>query len=129
MVDPGVEGRRLAVEVIATPVHVKSTMADLIVKPAGIPPDISRSLLYKRDEITGRALSKRQIAPFLLDAVEQRPEGLVVIRAIIEIAAHWSSFHLADDEFAARATVQKAREFLGTLEMMEAREARQREER
>ena len=49
------------------------------------------------------------------------------MRAIIEIAANWSSFHLAEDEFAARATVQKAREVLGTIELMEAREAEQRE--
>jgi molybdopterin-binding protein len=47
---------------------------------------------------------------------------------------HWMSvetaglpYHLAADEYAARATVQKAREIMGTIEMMEAREARQRE--
>jgi len=34
---------------------------------------------------------------------------------------------LAKDEFVARATVQKARELLGTIELMEAREAKQRE--
>jgi len=34
---------------------------------------------------------------------------------------------LADDEYAARATVQKARELLGVIEMMEAREAKIRE--
>ena len=50
------------------------------------------------------------------------------VRAVIEIAARWSSFHLADDEYAARATVQKARELLGTIELMEAREAQQREQ-
>lgn len=49
------------------------------------------------------------------------------VRRIIEVAARWSSFHLADDEYAARATVQKARELLGTIELMEAREAKQRE--
>jgi hypothetical protein len=127
LMDLGVEGRRLAIEVIATLVHLKSTMAELILKPAGVPPDVYRSFLYKRDETSGRTLSKRQIAPFLLDTVERRSEGPTVIRAIIKIAAHWSSFHLADDEFAARATVQKARELLGTLEMMEVREAKQRE--
>ena len=36
-------------------------------------------------------------------------------------------YHLAADEYAARATVRKAREIMGTIEMMEAREARQRE--
>jgi hypothetical protein len=45
----------------------------------------------------------------------------------VEIAATWSSFHLADAEYAARATVQKARELLGVIETMEAREAQVRE--
>ncbi len=123
MMDPGVEGRRLAIEAIATLVNIKSAMAELVLKPAGVPPEIYRPLLYKRDETTGRTLSKRQFAPLILDALEQRPDGRIVLRAIVEIASHWSSFHLADDEFAARATVQKAREFMGNLELMEAREA------
>lgn len=125
--DLGVEGRRIAVEVIATLVHIKSTMAELLLKPAGFPADIYRPLLYKRDEDTGRPLSKRKIAPLILDALEGRPDSAGIIRALIEIAARWTSFHLADDEYAARATVQKARELLGTLEVMEAREAQQRE--
>jgi hypothetical protein len=33
---------------------------------------------------------------------------------------------LAQDEFASRATVQKAREVQGTIELMQAREAKQR---
>jgi hypothetical protein len=102
-------------------------MAELILKPAGVSPEIYRPLLHKRDETIGRALSNRQLAPFLLDAIQQRPEGPIVIRALIEIASRWSNFHLADNEFAARATVQKAREFLGVLETMEAWEAKQRE--
>lgn len=123
----GIEERRLAIEVIATLVHIKNTMVELILRPAGVPPDIYRPLLYRRDESTGRPLSKRQIAPLILDAIEGRPDYRNVIRRIIEIAAHWSSFHLADNEFLARATVQKARELLGTIELMEAREAKQRE--
>ncbi len=59
--------------------------------------------------------------------MEQRSDCPGVVRRIVEIAAHWNSFHLADDEFAARATVQKAREVLGTIELMEVREAEQRE--
>lgn len=127
MDDLGTDGRRLALEVIATLVHIKSTMAELILKPAGIPTDIYRPLLYKLDESTGRVMSKRQIAPLILDAVTQTGNSDAVVRAIIEVAAQWSSFHLADNEYAARATVQKARELLGTIELMEAREAKQRE--
>jgi hypothetical protein len=123
----GLEERRVAVEAISSLVYIKNVMADLILKPAGVPPEVYRSLLYQRDETSGRALSKRQIAPLIIDAVEKREDCPAIVRAIVEIAAQWSSFHLADDEFAARATVQKAREVLGTIEMMEAREARQRE--
>jgi hypothetical protein len=125
--DLGVDERRVAIEAIATLVHIKRVMADLILKRAGVLPDIYRPLLYRRDESTGRSLSKRQIAPLILDAIDRQPDDRHVIRAIVEIAAHWSSFHLADDEFVARATVQKARELLGTIEVMRAREDAQRE--
>jgi len=117
----------LAIEIIATLVHIKSTMVELVLRPAGIPPDIYKPLLYKKDESTGRILSKRQIAPLILDTLDQQRGASLVIRSLVEIAASWSSFHLADDEFQARATVQKARELLGQLELMEAREAQQRE--
>ena len=71
--DLGIEGRRVAIEIIATLVHIKNTMAELILKPAGIPADVYRELLYKRDETTGRSLSKRQIAPLIIDVL--RAEG------------------------------------------------------
>lgn len=83
-------------------------------------------MLYRRDE-TGRVLSKRQIAPLIIDGCGRRPDTQRAVRRIVEIAATWTSFHLADDEYAARATVQKAREVLGIIETMEAREARARE--
>ena len=73
--DLGVEGRRLAIEAMATLVHVKHTMAELLLKPAGISPEIYSPLLYKRDPTTGRTLTKRQIAPLLLDAVSDPLEG------------------------------------------------------
>ena len=122
-----VETKRLAIEIIATLVHLKNTMARMILEPAGVPPEIYRDLLYKRDETTNRTLSKRQIAPLILDALERRPDCAGTVRRLVEIAAQWSSFHLAHDEYEARATVHKARELLGTLEVMEAREAKQRE--
>jgi hypothetical protein len=107
--------------------HIKHVMVDFIFKPAGVPPEVYQPLLCQRDEATGRPLTKRQLAPLVLDAVEKRPDCQGVLRNLIEITANWNSFHLADDEFAARAAVQKAREVLGTVEMMEAREAKQRE--
>jgi hypothetical protein len=125
--DLGAEERRVAIGAIATLAHTKRAMADLILSPAGVPPEVYRPLLYRRDEVTGRPLSKRQLGPLLLDSLEERPDFCGILRGTVEIAANWSSFHPADDEYAARATVQKARELLGTAELMEAREARQRE--
>jgi hypothetical protein len=123
----GVEARKLAIEIIASLVHIKNTMAELLLKPSGVPIEIYRSLLYKKDDATGRTLSKRQIAPLILDAIDGTNECNQVVRQIIDIAANWNSFHLADNEYLARATVQKAREFIGTLKTMEAREEMQRE--
>jgi hypothetical protein len=121
-----VEGRKLAIQIIATLVNMKRVMAEMILKPAGISPDLYGSLLYMRDE-TGHALSKRDVAPLILKAVDERGDGRLVVRNLIEIASSWSSFHLAQHEYEARATVQKAREIMGTIELMEARESKQRE--
>jgi hypothetical protein len=125
-IDLGVEERRIAIEVIATLVHIKNTLVELLLKPAGVPLEIV-NLLYLRDDVTGRLMSKRMVAPLILDELEKRPDCSGVIRAIIDIASHWTRFHSADNEFQARATVQKAREMMGTIEEMEAREAKQRE--
>jgi hypothetical protein len=127
-VDLGIEGRRVAIEAIATLVHIKGTMVELLLKPAGVPRAIYGPLLDQRDPNTGYALSKRQMAPLILDGVDRRPDCSGVIRRLVEIAAGWTSFHLADDEFAARAAVQKAREVLGMMETMEAREVEAREQ-
>jgi hypothetical protein len=119
--------QRLAIEIIATLVHMKRPMVDLILRPAGVPADIYQEYLYKRDEATGRVMSKRETAPLILDQVERRGNLDSVVHTLIEIAAGWSSFHLADDEFVARATVQKAREMLDEIELHEAREQKQRD--
>ena len=126
MTDLGTDERRLAIEAIATLCHIKHTMADLLLRPSGIPDCVFGPLLYRRDE-TGRILSKRQIAPLIIAACEADPQQRRCIRRLLEITAGWNSFHLADDEYAARATVQKARELLGIIETMEAREAQIRE--
>jgi len=122
----GVDGHRLIIEIMSTLVHIKATMVEMILQPAGVPQESYKDLLYKRDETSGHILSKRQIAPLILERIQKRDDSNIILRSIIEIAAHCSSFHLADNEYNARATVQKAREFLGDLEIMEAREAEQR---
>ena len=129
MKENSIEAQKLANEIIATLVNIKNTMSELILKPSGIPIEIYQPLLNRRDEITGKVLSKRQIAPLILDAIENRDDYNEIIRKMIEIAANWNrnKFHLAHDEYKARATVQKAREFTDTIELIEAREAKQRE--
>lgn len=47
--DLGTDETRLAIEIIATLIHMKNALADLLLKPAGVPADIYRPLLYKRD--------------------------------------------------------------------------------
>lgn len=123
----GVDGYRLIVEILSTLVHIKTTMAELILKPAGVPLEAYSDLFYKRDDTTGRTLSKRKIAPLILERIQATENSYSALRSIIEIASRWNSFHLAENEFTARGTVQKAREFLGVLETMEAREAEEHE--
>lgn len=127
MAEIDVDTRRLVVEIIATLAHVKNTMVELILKPAGVPQDVYRPLLYRRNEATGRILSKREIAPLILGEIEQRPDCTAIVRRIIEIAAHWTRFDLANDEYEARATVQKARDQLGIIKVMEAQESKRQE--
>lgn len=125
--DISVEERRVANEAICTLVNIKLTMAELLLKPAGVPREIYAPLLTRRDEVTGKLLTKRQMAPLILEALEKLQDGHRIIRTIVKLASEWTSFHLANDEFAARATVQKAREVMGTMETMEANETLQRE--
>jgi len=122
----GTDEKRVAVEAIATLCYVKRHMVELLLRPAGVPESVYQPLLYKRDE-AGRVMSKRDIAPLLLDACQLRSGVQDVVRRIVEIAASWTSFHLANDEYAARAVVHKAREVLDMVQTMEAREAQARE--
>ncbi|MEW6183210.1 MAG: hypothetical protein AB1500_08545 [Bacillota bacterium] len=125
--DLGVEERRVAIEAISTLVHIKRTLIDLLLKPAGVPPMLAERLFGRRDPTTNKLLTKRQVAPLLLDELDKSPEYRSSIRAILKITSEWNAFHLAENEYAARATVQKARELMGTVRLMEAREAEQRE--
>jgi hypothetical protein len=126
MTDLGTDERRVAIEAIATLCHIKRAMIDFLLVPSGIPEDVFRPLLYRRDE-TGRFLSKRQMAPLIVEACEINSDRRQSIRRLVEITAAWSSFHLADNEYAARATVQKAKELVGAIDTMKAREAQIRE--
>lgn len=117
----GIDEKRIAIEAIATLANIKDTMWSFILKPAGVPPDVYLPLKSQRDEITKYKLSKRQMAPLIIEALEKQNKHNVV-RNIIKIASLWDKFHLSKDEYVARATVQKARERLGVIELMESEE-------
>ena len=123
-----IEKKRLIVEIIATLAHIKKTMCDMILLPAGVPATAYRPLINRRDQISGNPMSKRQLAPLLIDEIEKMDDASEIFKKIIEIAAAWKHYHLADDEFAARATVQKANDILGTIEQLEKRAGEERRE-
>lgn len=108
----GVDEHGLAIEAIATLVHLKMTMARLILDPAGVPESIYMPILKSKNTLTGHTLSKRHCAPLILEALGTEKNRAV--RKILEIVSTWPDdrYHLADDEFQARATVLKAQEIL-----------------
>ncbi len=121
------DARRLALEAIATLAHVKKIAADQILRPAGVPDDLIRQLLKGRDPTTGEALTKRQAGAFILDELARRGSDRVVVRKIIDLVAEWDAYHLANDEYEARAVVMKAREMKGVLAEADAREVAEQE--
>jgi hypothetical protein len=125
----GPEERRVAIEAMANLAHLKADMVNFILKPAGVPVDVFQPLIRMRDPGTGERLSKRAIAPLIIDALDRLPNGQQVLRSIIQITSRWNSYHLAHDEYEARATVEKAKEVLAFLEASEARAAAELRER
>ena len=49
--DLRIEERRVANEAIATLVNIKSTMADMLLKPAGVPESLFQPIFKQRDQI------------------------------------------------------------------------------
>lgn len=121
------DARRVALEAIATLANVKRIAADMVLRPAGIPEDLVRQLLKGRDKTTNEPLTKRQAGALILDELAREGKDREVVRALINIAANWNAFHLAQDEYQARAVVQKARELTGVLADADAREAAERD--
>jgi hypothetical protein len=116
-----IETKKLAIDIIATLVNIKNQMYEFILKPAGINKIYFAELLKRRNP-DGKQLTKREMGAIILDDLEKNQEHRKNIRKIISIAANWSQFHLADNEMQARATVQKAREVLNLIEIMEEKE-------
>ncbi len=125
----GSDARRLALEAIATLAHVKKTAADQILRRAGVPEDLIGRFLTDRDPATGEKRSKRNAGALILEELAKHGAGHEVVRNIVAIAADWSAFYLAQNEYHARAVVQKAREMRGVLEAVNARERAEAEVR
>jgi hypothetical protein len=121
------DARRLALEAIATLVYVKKTAAHQILRRAGVPEDLIRRFLTERDPATGEKRSKRDAGAIVLEELATTGADHAVVRKIIALAADWSAFHLAQNEYQARAVVQKAREMRGVLEVADARERQEAE--
>ena len=119
---PDADARRLALEVIATLCNVKTTCAEQVLRRADVPEDMILRFLTERNPTTGKNRSKREAGSVILDELARRGDDQVVTRKLIKLAARWTAFHLAQDEYKARAVVQKARELDGILAEMEERE-------
>ena len=119
----GVDERSLVIEAMATLAHRKSDMANFILNPAGVPKDIYGPLAYRLDDLTGRRMTKRQAAPLILDALQDRNDYSDIVENIVKIAATWNKFELSDNEYEALAVQAKARVILENHQLFEAEEA------
>ncbi len=122
-----IEARKLALEAMATLVNVKKIAADRLLRPAGIPDDLIKLFLKGKDATTGELLTKRQAGALILEELGRDGKESVAIRKLIDIAAGWNAFDLAQDEYKARAVTQKARDLKGVLAEADAREKSEHE--
>lgn len=119
---PDVDDRRLALEIVSTLVNHKKIAAERVLAPSGVPAELTHRFLTEKDPTTGAKRTKREAAVVIFDALATSGDETAVIRRMIDLAAGWSDFHLAQDEFRARSVAQKARERLGVLHDLERRE-------
>ena len=81
----GVDERRLVIEAIATLANRKRDMENFILNPAGVPKEIYQRISYKRDDRTGRPISKRDAAPLILEALEERADYGDVVGNLVRV--------------------------------------------
>ena len=122
----GVDERGLVIEAIATLAYLKSDMVNFVLEPAGVPQGIYRPLVRQRDGLPGRPMSKRNIAPLILNALEERGGYADIVLNIVKIAASWERFELSAREFEARAVKAKAQGILERHQLFEAEQAARR---
>lgn len=102
--------------------HIKKTAAERLLRRVEVPEDLIRRFLTDRDPATGQKRSKRDAGSLILEELGRRGLEDRIIRRIVAVAADWNDFHLAHDEYEARAVVQKARELKGVLAEFDQRE-------
>lgn len=112
---------RLALEAISTLVNVKGTAADMLLRRAEVPEELINRFLIERDPATGKKRTKREAGAILLDTLTASGGVGQIVARIIAIAADWTAFHLAANEYEARAIVEKAKGVRGALEAVQAR--------
>ena len=128
-VTPDADARRFAIEAIASLVYIKKTAADQVLQRAEVPEDLIRRFLTERHPATGNKRSERDAGALVLDALAQSGQDHAVVRNMVAIAADWTAFHLAQNEYQARAVVQKARELRGVLAAADERKRAKSEAR
>ncbi len=121
------DARRLALEAMATLAHIKKIAADQLLRPAGVPEDLIRNFVKGRDATTGAPTTKRQGGATILEQLARDGRDGHVIRRLVELASNWNAFHLADNEYEARAVVQKARELVGVIAAADEKERAEHE--
>lgn len=119
--------RKLAIEIITNLVYIKNQMYEQILRPSGINQQ-QFVILKSIRNVDGKLLTKREIGVRILDSFDNSVEEKEFIKSIIKIASKWDKYHLSDNEYTARATVQKAREALNSIEIMESIEKKLLEE-
>ena len=118
----GVDERRLVIEAFATLANRKIDMVNFLLNPAGVPKEIYGPVCNKRNDLTGRRITKRQAAPLILDALEGRQDYTEIVGNIVKIAATWERFEISAGEYEARAVKVKAQEILRRHQQSEAEE-------
>lgn len=123
----GIEERSLVIEAVVTLAYMKADLWNFVLSPAGVSEETYKILNSRRNPIDGRRLSKRQLAPLILTALEERDDYAKIVEKIIEIAANWEHLELSNDQFRARATREKAREVLERHQVLNAAEDARRD--
>ncbi len=95
----GIEERSVVIEAVVTLAYMKADLWNFVLGPAGIPEETYGILNSRRNPIDGRRLSKRQLAPLILSALEERDDYVKIVGKIIEIAANWEHLELSHDQF------------------------------